>query len=75
MQDSGVPAVNVWQLPHPPVTGHGNVNLQNHPHALTQLCLVLSHQKAGKAASKYSASDDEENQQNSSGKEAGQLHR
>uniref|UniRef100_A0A8B9IF38 Phosphoinositide phospholipase C n=1 Tax=Anser cygnoides TaxID=8845 RepID=A0A8B9IF38_ANSCY len=32
------------------------------------------HKKAGKATSKYSASDDEENQQNSSGKEAGQLH-
>ncbi|NXC47855.1 PLCH1 phosphodiesterase, partial [Penelope pileata] len=32
------------------------------------------HKKAGKATSKCSASDDEENQQNSSGKEAGQLH-
>uniref|UniRef100_A0A8B9CUF5 Phosphoinositide phospholipase C n=1 Tax=Anser brachyrhynchus TaxID=132585 RepID=A0A8B9CUF5_9AVES len=32
------------------------------------------HKKAGKATSKYSASDDEENQQNASGKEAGQLH-
>ncbi|NXI62816.1 PLCH1 phosphodiesterase, partial [Anseranas semipalmata] len=32
------------------------------------------HKKVGKATSKYNASDDEENQQNSSGKEAGQLH-
>ncbi|NWW47077.1 PLCH1 phosphodiesterase, partial [Pedionomus torquatus] len=32
------------------------------------------HKKAVKAASKYSASDDEECQQNSSGKETGQLH-
>ncbi|XP_021250864.1 1-phosphatidylinositol 4,5-bisphosphate phosphodiesterase eta-1 isoform X4 [Numida meleagris] len=33
------------------------------------------HKKAGKATSKCSTSDDDENQQNSSGKEAGQLHR
>ncbi|XP_021250863.1 1-phosphatidylinositol 4,5-bisphosphate phosphodiesterase eta-1 isoform X3 [Numida meleagris] len=32
------------------------------------------HKKAGKATSKCSTSDDDENQQNSSGKEAGQLH-
>ncbi|NXJ14801.1 PLCH1 phosphodiesterase, partial [Odontophorus gujanensis] len=32
------------------------------------------HKKTGKAASKCSTSDDDENQQNSSGKEAGQLH-
>lgn len=42
---------------------------------LTSLCLILSHQKAGKAASKCSTSDDDESQQNSSGKETGQLHR
>lgn len=46
------------------------------PHKLTQLYLILSQQKAVKAASKYhSASDEEEGQQNSSGKEMGQLHR
>ncbi|XP_015727712.1 1-phosphatidylinositol 4,5-bisphosphate phosphodiesterase eta-1 isoform X2 [Coturnix japonica] len=33
------------------------------------------HKKTGKATSKCSTSDDDENQQNSSGKEAGQLHR
>ncbi|XP_042737104.1 1-phosphatidylinositol 4,5-bisphosphate phosphodiesterase eta-1 isoform X2 [Lagopus leucura] len=33
------------------------------------------HKKAGKATSKCSTSDDDESQQNSSGKEAGQLHR
>ncbi|XP_015727713.1 1-phosphatidylinositol 4,5-bisphosphate phosphodiesterase eta-1 isoform X3 [Coturnix japonica] len=32
------------------------------------------HKKTGKATSKCSTSDDDENQQNSSGKEAGQLH-
>ncbi|XP_042677101.1 1-phosphatidylinositol 4,5-bisphosphate phosphodiesterase eta-1 isoform X1 [Centrocercus urophasianus] len=32
------------------------------------------HKKAGKATSKCSTSDDDESQQNSSGKEAGQLH-
>ncbi|XP_021250862.1 1-phosphatidylinositol 4,5-bisphosphate phosphodiesterase eta-1 isoform X2 [Numida meleagris] len=35
----------------------------------------LATPKAGKATSKCSTSDDDENQQNSSGKEAGQLHR
>ncbi|NXL85504.1 PLCH1 phosphodiesterase, partial [Alectura lathami] len=32
------------------------------------------HKKAGKATSKCSASDDEENQQNSAGRDSGQLH-
>ncbi|XP_032855980.2 1-phosphatidylinositol 4,5-bisphosphate phosphodiesterase eta-1 isoform X5 [Tyto alba] len=45
-------------------------------HSRSLMGNFVKHKKAVKAASKYhSASDDEESQQNSSGKETGQLHR
>ncbi|XP_010003036.1 PREDICTED: 1-phosphatidylinositol 4,5-bisphosphate phosphodiesterase eta-1 [Chaetura pelagica] len=46
------------------------------PHGRSLMSNFGKHKKAVKATSKYhSASDDEESQQNSSGKETGQLHR